>query len=402
MKGVVWPLIVTMGIQALVSMAVFSPPVFAPAAHHEMGFPASWVGLVTSLTFAAATIGALFSGGVIARVGPLRMSQWALVLCGAGIALFTTADAVLVALGALVMGIGYGPVTPSSSAILVDRTPERMRAFIFSLKQTGVPIGGALAGILIPALIIAAGWKAAALAVAAACWLLAIALQPYRGSVDHASHTDRPLRPGSLLEPLRFVLGHSRLREMGLASATYSGMQACLSTFLVVYLHQRIGFSVPVAGAALATAMTAGIIGRIALGVIADNWMKPRLLLGVIGLTMSAAAFATAGFNADWPIAVVFLVGFVYGATAIGWNGVYLAEVARIAPPGRAGSATGASLAMTYAGVVLLPALFWMIVTLSDSYAAAYIAAGALVLWRSSYFFREIVKERREPGSVSG
>lgn len=41
MKGVVWPLIVTMAIQALVSMAVFSPPVIAPAAHGDIGFPAA-------------------------------------------------------------------------------------------------------------------------------------------------------------------------------------------------------------------------------------------------------------------------------------------------------------------------------------------------------------------------
>ena len=388
MKGVIWPLVVTMGIQALVSMAVFSPPVFAPAAHGEIGLPASWVGLVTTFTFAAATIGALFSGGVIARAGPMRMSQWALVSCGAGIALMTTANPWLIVLGALVMGLGYGPVTPSSSAILVDRTPERMRAFIFSLKQTGVPIGGALAGILVPALIVMASWQAAALAVSALCCVMALALQPIRASVDHAPHADRPLKPASLLEPLRFVLSHPRLREMGLASGSYSGMQACLSTFLVVYLHQRIGFSVPVAGAVLATAMIAGILGRIAWGVIADNWVKPRLLLGVIGVTMAAAAFATAGFNADWPMAMVLFVSFVYGATAIGWNGVYLSEVARIAPPGKAGSATGASLAMTYAGVVVLPTLFWGIVSLTDSYAAGYVAAGALALWRGSYFFR--------------
>jgi len=39
-------------------------------------------------------------------------------------------------------------------------------------------------------------------------------------------------------------------------------------------------------------------------------------------------------------------------------------EVARIAPPGKAGAATGASLAMIYAGVVALPTLFWLIVIL--------------------------------------
>lgn len=383
-----WPLIATMAIQALVSMAVFSPPVFAPAAHGEIGFPASWIGVVTALTFAAATLGALFSGGVIARFGPLRMSQVSLVLCGAGISLIASADPWLVVLGALVMGLGYGPVTPASSVILVDRTPEGMRAFIFSLKQTGVPIGGALAGAVIPGLILAAGWKAAAITVGTTCIALAVAIQPWRASVDLATHFDRPLKPASLLEPLRFVLGHAQLREMAFATCTYSGMQSCLATFLVVYLAQRIEMSVPAAGAALATAMAAGILGRISFGVVADNWVKPRTLLGVLGVTMSVGAALTAAFTEAWPGALIFLVSFVYGATAIGWNGVYLSEVARIAPAGKAGSATGASLGMTYAGVVFLPMLFWIIVLLTDSYSAAYLAVAALTLWRGAYFFR--------------
>jgi len=206
--------------------------------------------------------------------------------------------------------------------------------------------------------------------------------------VDLAQHFERPKRPASLLEPLRLVLAHPRLREMAFASCTYSGMQACLSTFLVVYLTQRIGFSVPVAGAVLATAMTAGIFGRISWGVVADNWVKPRALLGILGVTMSVGAAFTATFTGTWPLAAIFVVSFVFGATVIGWNGVYLSEVARIAPPGRAGAATGASLAMTYAGVVVAPTVFWLIVSTSGSYAIAFAAIGIFTLWRGSYFFR--------------
>jgi MFS family permease len=388
MKGVVWPLIITTAIQAVAAMAIFSPAVLAPVAHSDVGYPASWVGIVTSLIFGAATGGALFSGGIIAKFGALRMSQISLLMCGAGMVLIASANPWLIILGAVIVGVGYGPTTPSSSAILVDRTPERMRAFIFSLKQTGVPIGGALAGGIMPALMLAVGWQPAAVTVGLTCLTFAVAIQPYRASVDLSTRVSRPHNPVGLMEPLRFVLGHPRLREMAFASATYSGMQSCLSTFLVIYLYQRIGFSLPLAGAALATAMTAGIIGRIAGGIVADRWMKPRTLLGVVGVTMTMGAAMTAAFTAEWPVATVFLVSAIYGTTAIGWNGVYLSEVARIAPPGRAGSATGASLAMTYAGVMLTPLLFLAIATLTDSYAVAFLTAAALTLWRSAFFFR--------------
>jgi hypothetical protein len=90
----------------------------------------------------------------------------------------------------------------------------------------------------------------------------------------------------------------------------------------------------------------------------------------------------------SWPYIAMLIVSFVYGTSAIGWNGVYLAEVVRMAPPGKAGSATGASLAMTYAGVVFLPTIFWAIVHSSGSYAAAFVAVGSLTLWRGVLFLR--------------
>jgi MFS family permease len=388
MKGVIWPLIVTMAIQALVSMVVFAPPVLAPIAQTDVGISASAVGIVTALMYFSATIAALFAGGVISRFGALRVSQLSLILAGIGMALIATANPWLVALGALVIGAGYGPVTPSSSAILADRTPERMRAFIFSLKQTGVPVGGAMAGALIPVLMFGFGWTTAALVVGGGCILLALAIQPYRASVDLAAHAPRPAAPASLLEPLRMVLSQPRLREMALASFSYSGMQMCLGSFLVVFLADKIGFSVAVAGAALAVAMIAGSIGRVSWGIVADNWVTPRKLLGLLGVSMAAASFVTAAISNTWPLAMIFLVSALFGATAIGWNGVYLSEVARIAPPGRAGSATGASLAMTYAGVVFAPTVFWLIVHASGSYAIAFLAIGLFTLWRGSYFLR--------------
>ena len=387
MTGIWLSVWITLAIQALVSLVVFTPPVLAPAAQAEIGVQASSVGVVTALIYLSATFGALLSGRLIARHGPMRTSQGSLVLGGCGIALMASANSWLVALGALVIGVGYGQVTPSSSAILAERSPERLRAFIFSLKQTGVPIGGAAAGAMLPALIQAFGWRWAALLAGMTCVAFALALQPLRAGIDRGSRVADHTPAAGLIEPLRLVLSHARLREMAFASFTYSGMQMCLGTFLVVFLHDRAGFGLGAAGAALSTAMIAGIGGRIFWGVVADNWLKPRLVLGVLGAGMSLSAFLTAFVTAAWPATVVFVVSFLYGATGVGWNGVYLSEVARIAPAGRAAAATGAALAITYSGVMVLPFLFWAIVAVSGSYAAAFIVTGCLTLWRCRPFF---------------
>jgi MFS family permease len=388
MTAFLLPLIVTLAVQVQASMVVFTPPVLAPLAQDDIGVGAAAVGIVTALIYVSSVPSALLSGHLLERVGAIRVSQLCLLFSSAGMALMAVPNPWVVAFGALVVGIGYGAVTPASSTVLADRVPEGLRSFIFSLKQSGVPIGGALAGALVPLLMAAGGWQRAALVVAFVGLLVAAASQTVQRSVDRANPPRRSVHGSHLLEPLRLVMSHPRLRELALSSFTFSGMQMCLGSYLVVALTARAGFSIAAAGAALSVAMIGGAVGRLVWGALADRWLPPRAMLGGLGLLMSASAFLMALVSAAWPAPAVYLLALVFGASAVGWNGVYLAEVARIAAPGRAGAATGASLAMTYSGVVVLPSIFWLIHELTSGYAIAFCFVGVLTLWRAGLFLR--------------
>ena len=50
-----------------------------------------------------------------------------------------------------------------------------------------------------------------------------------------------------------------------------------------------------------------------------------------------------------------------FGATAVGWNGVFLAEIASLAPRERISDATGGSAFFTFLGVVVTPPLFHLV-----------------------------------------
>jgi MFS family permease len=103
------------------------------------------------------------------------------------------------------------------------------------------------------------------------------------------------------------------------------------------------------------------------------------VLLAVVGMMMAACALAIGQIAPSWPFAAVIALCALFGATAVGWNGVYIAEIARVAPEGRVAAATGASLAVTYLGAVVGPFVFWLIVTSTGSYAIAF-GTGALVI----------------------
>ncbi len=60
----------------------------------------------------------------------------------------------------------------------------------------------------------------------------------------------------------------------------------------------------------------------------------------------------------DWPITAVYIVCIALGGTAVGWNGVFIAESAPRAPPGRAAEFTGATQLFVFFGALLSPLLF--------------------------------------------
>jgi MFS family permease len=373
-------LIATLAIQALVSMTVLTPPVLAALAAPDIGVASERIGLFTALVYAGAILSSAGSGALLARAGPLRLSQWCLVFCAAGIGMASVGLIPAVALGAVLMGLGYGPVTPASSHILIRQTAPERRALVFSLKQTGVPVGGVLAGFIAAPMALVVGWQGAALAVAAASLVLAVAVEPLRARFD-ARDTVGPVAARSLLAGIRLVLGTPTLRRLALSSTTFAATQLSLATFLVTFLTERAGVSLVTAGIVMAVAQGAGVIGRILLGWVADRLLPPGRLLALLGVGMAAACVATGLISTTWPLPAIFAVTAMLGLTGLSWNGVYLAEVAAIAPPGAAGAATGGALSVTFLGIVMGPALFSAVVSLSGSYALAFaiVAAGALL-----------------------
>jgi nitrate/nitrite transporter NarK len=272
----------------------------------------------------------------------------------------------------LVIGLGYGPVTPASSHILIRNSPPHVISTIFSLKQSGVPLGGAMAGAIVPPIVLFAGWKTAALVVGAFCVFTAILVQPTRARLDGDRQPDRPITFNSAIKPLKMLFSQRSIMQLAIASFFFSGMQLCLIGYLVTYLSKTFGMALITAGLALSTAQTAGIIGRVVWGAVADRFLHPRQLLGLLGITMSLGAIGTGLFTPAWPYVAVLLMSALFGATAIGWNGVILAEVARLAPEGQTGMITGGLMFFSFFGAVLGPPLFGALVSMTDSYAVGY------------------------------
>ena len=391
MRSTLFPLGATLAVQMLVSMAVVTVPVLAPVAAVDAGVPVAFVGVFIALVYGAGMASSLASGDLVHKYGAIRLSQMCLVASALGLACTAAGTPLLLVAGALLLGIGYGPVTPASSHILSKTTPPHMMSLIFSLKQTGVPLGGALAGAIVPTLVLIWNWRVAALAVGIACLATAVLTQPIRRSLDADRVGATRIHFAGVFQPLRFTVAHAAIRRLAFCSFFFASIQVCLVTFLVTYLTRDLGYSLLQAGLMLSVAQSGGVIARVIWGAIADRTGRPLLVLGLVACLMAISAVATALFTPSWPVVAIAIVCAVFGGTAIGWNGVYLAEIAREAPQGKAGLATGGALFFTYFGVLVGPPVFAFVVEGGLSYPVAFLlvavaplACGLWMLWQDA------------------
>ena len=368
-------------VQAMTAMAAVTVPVLAPEIAAAVAIDTSAVGFHQSIAYAGAAALTLVSGALVLRYGGVRVNQASVMLSAAGVALVLAGTVPAIAIGALLVGMGYGLATPGASHVLARVTPSERRGFVFSVKQAGVPLGGLAAGALFPPISEHLGW---AWAVGLSCILVASAafvIQRLREPLD--TDRDPSRRVGIVGAPgdsIRLVLTTPGLRPIALVAFSFGAVQLTVFAFLVTYLVERVALDLVTAGLMFAVMQGAGIAARVGWGWVSDRWIPSRPLLAGLGAGMIACTAMLAALSSAWPLAAVALVCAALGATAVGWNGIYLAEVARIMPIERVGSATGGVLVFTFVGITVGPSSFAAIVALTGSYAPGFAAVGALLL----------------------
>src|SRR5919107_164955 len=164
--------------------------------------------------------------------------------------------------GVVGAGLGYGLVNPPTNVLANPGSP-RLRGLAMSVKQSGIPLGGILAGVLVPRAAGAVGWRWATAVPIVGCVAVAAvaALGPRDRGIgavadpaDPPPGSPGPARPRRLAAPTYRLAPGLRLR-LPLAYAfgfLMAGVQVAVFTLLTVYLVDDRGSAATAAGVALA------------------------------------------------------------------------------------------------------------------------------------------------------
>jgi sugar phosphate permease len=363
--------------QATFSATSVGLPALSPTLKSDYGLTLTETGVV----LAAVGIGMLFTllpwGLVADRVD----ERWVIAagLTGAAVLLgvaattdgFATVTVTLIGVGAL-----GASVNAASGRAIMAWFPSTELGLALGIRQTAIPIGGALGAVALPVLGSAGGTSAAFVFLGAACLAGAIVSAVFvRGGAGGEPEL------GDVSQPLRDRF----MWLLGAGTGLFLLAQIGIIGFVVLFLHEHRDVSKEAAGAVLAAIYVLAVAARIGSGTISDRLgsrLGPLRTIGV-ALAIGTAAVAAA---LDAPLALLIPLFVVAGVLSMSWNGLAYAAAAEAAGSARTGAALG--FQQTLLGVVVAGAPPAIAAVAEHSWRLAFLltaagpALGVLILQR--------------------
>jgi MFS family permease len=356
------------------SMAVLVLPAVAPAVALDYGFDPSLIGYQISLVSLGMVVTLTLLGSTTRRYGAARTNQLGHALVATGMLVLLIPSSVFLIFGSLVIGLGYGMITPSASHLLMRYTPSHRRSTVFSIHQTGIPAGGMLAALIAPTITIFAGWRWAVILSAILLIGVVMLMQSGRRTWDDDRDRNAPVVTPNPFAGAIAIWRQRELRLITIAGSCFSWAQFCAATFAVVACVETLGMSLVAAGTVLTVVQIASASGRVLIGWITDRVGDTARVLAWNAGLLTVFTLGGLALNAETPLPLVYLLFAILGATSGCWPGAILAEVGRLAPQGQVSLAISGSLVITNVGKFIGPIIFANVYALTRSYGMAFVS----------------------------
>ena len=390
-------LVVTCNVLPVLMLGALSNPI-----GDEVGFGEARFGLMVALFYLHSAVISLMIGGFVERAGPTRSMRFS---AGAGalgmlvIVLLGTSWA-LITVGLLITSFGMAVGTPAANLALATRIRAERRGIAFGLKQASAPVGSLLAGLSVPLIAVAFGWRAALiLGIVLSITVMVLVPDvdgPNTRRIDYSPgwrRAQREARRAGAPAPLRKVRSWQRTIVTLAFGFGLSSLGSSAVGVFIVPTAVAAGIDIATAGVILAVASATGIASRIIAGWQADRRGGNHLRTITVMVIAGAAGYAMLSIAVNpGLVAAGAIVGFAAGW---GWNGVFALAITEENPSAPA-VATGQTHVGGYVGSAVGPLLFgwlaefrgfgaaWAAMTLTTLIGAAIMFYGHVLVRRQA------------------
>lgn len=384
-------LFVTTFTQATIALISQGIGPLAPFLISGLGLTKTQVGFTGGAVNVGTTLTALMAGRAVDIWGEKKVLVVGGVATGIAIIMTSRSNSFPMLIGLLwFTGLWSATSTPAGSKAIMTWFPFSQIGLALGIRQTGIPLGGLVAAVLMPQIAIHFSWQMAMVTMGIGAILGA--------GICQISYKDFPKGEKTKVKKQgrwTLLLRNRNIWLIGLTGMSYVATQFTIVSYLVLYLHDQAGQPVALASIFLALVQFGGIVGRVFWGYISDRFFQAKrkaviILIGGIAAAMSLSMlFLTRGT----PLWIIGLLSWIFGFSAVGWNGVFITMLSEMAGKEQAGTAVGIGLTMLQIGVLLFPPAFGFLVDLSGTYKISWI--GLSVLMGIGMLMLSFVKEKK-------
>ncbi|HZB47540.1 MAG TPA: MFS transporter, partial [Mycobacteriales bacterium] len=282
-------LVVGVVAQAAFSAVSTGLPAVAPALRAHYGLSIAQLGVALAAAVTGMVVTMLGWGMLADRVGERLVMSAGLFAAAGCVLLAARVDGAVPLIATLGLAGMFGAsVNAASGRAVAGWFPPAERGMAMGVRQSALPLGGALAAVTLPSVAGRDDAPRALLVLAAVCAVGALAAavgmrdpapEPRPGGADREVADPHPLRDG-------------RIWRLAAVSFALVVPQLALLSFVALYLHDERGLSPVAAGAVLGGIQITGAVARIVAGVASDRRGARLPLLRRLAMAVLAALVA--------------------------------------------------------------------------------------------------------------
>ncbi len=359
-------------LQLCCSALFYTLPAVTPFVKQEFTLNQSQVGLLVSALALGNVLLLVPSGYWIDALGEKKVLLWGFALMSAvGAAVSLASSVVVLMLLLFLVGVGYSTTAPGMNKVVMIWIPLSWRATVMGLKQTGVTLGGVLAALAVPVILLW-GWRTIFVLLGAANLVACLSLMfLYHNRRDKGGTPESPPRRSL---PLQEVFANRRLLLLAGAGFFLGGCQLSILAYTFLYLKDGLALSVTAAGLAVGWIQFTAALARLVAGFVSDRLLGQRRKPVMIAFASAMAIALFCGFllPGGCPTWVVFAVFGLIGMTGMGFNGIYMTFAMELSALRAAGLATSVAVTAVMTGGIAFPPLLGWFVDVTGSFAAIW------------------------------
>lgn len=325
----------------------------------DLGFKAELLGYLIMSSFGLASLLSLWAGAVVDKFGSrYSLMMLFMVIAVAFSLIISVQDFYGLLAAAAVCGIAQALANPVTNLLIAEQVPPKKKAGVVGLKQSGVQLAALFAGLVLPSIAFAYGWRLAFGMIIPLALLFAISTL----LVTPKKHQSKG-RGFKITAPNGLLV-----RLMSIQFCVGISLSAFV-TFLPTFATQQ-SMPLPLAGSLIAVFGVMGIVSRIVLTPLGSK-LKDESYLLLILIAITAVAMACtmqATPTSHWQL---WAGAIGVGLTAVGTNAIAMSMLIRDAKFGVVTKTSGFVSVAFFGGFALGPPLYGNLVEYS----------GLLVSW---------------------